>query len=396
MRSLGKSTIRSRAAKAHAVQTLTQALPLKKPGHKCTSTVIYQVVLFAAVWNTSITAACEELHNGDLSDQAARDALRRGLPKRIADLEKRLNEAINLRLPRGVFRRSRVIAIDLHLDPYYGEPLKNKNELYRSQPKQGTSDYHAYATVTIVEKGHRYTLGFTQVKAKEKMAAVVSRLLVLVAARGVRIRRVLLDRGFFCFDVIELLATRKLSWIMPVMIRGRAPKDPKKATGFRVLMQKKSGWYEYEMTKNSKSLKFDVCVARKLIVPKDGRRKRYMKPMLFASVGAKGSPREIREQYRKRFGIETSYRQLRQAWATTTTRDPWLRLVLFGVAVLLLNVWVWLQSRSQSGAGGSREKSSPTVSTFERLLRDIAYELRKEHDPDVSQVPTGKPVAMRC
>jgi IS4 transposase len=34
---------------------------------------------------------------------------------------------------------------------------------------------------------------------------------------------------------------------------------------------------------------------------------------LFAAWRVKGSPTEIRERYRKRFGIETSFRQLRQA-----------------------------------------------------------------------------------
>jgi hypothetical protein len=88
MRSHGKSTIHSRAAKAHAVQTLVQALPLQKPGHKCTSSVVYQVLLYAAAWATSIAAACEELHGDELSDQAVRDSLRRGLPRRITTLEK--------------------------------------------------------------------------------------------------------------------------------------------------------------------------------------------------------------------------------------------------------------------------------------------------------------------
>lgn len=382
MRSRRKPNITPRMVKAHAEQILTQALPLKKPGHKCTPAIVHRILLYAAAWTTSIAAACQELQHGNLSDQAVRDALRRGLPKRISDLEKRLNAAIDLRLPRRVFRQPRVVAIDLHLDPYYGEPLKNKNELYRSQPKQGTSDFHAYATVTIVEKGHRYTLGFTRVKAKEKMAAVVERLSDIVTVRGVRIRRVLLDRGFFCYDVIELLATRKLSWIMPVMIRGRTPKDPKKITGFRVLLRKISGWYRHVMTKKSQTQTFDVCVTRRLVVPKDRRRKKWMKPMLFASVGVRGTPRQIRQMYRNRFGIETSYRQIRQAWAKTSTRDPWLRLVLVGLAILLLNVWVWLMRPSRSEERVQRVKLRSGEVTFEGLLRWLAYELQKDADPN--------------
>ena len=46
--------------------------------------------------------------------------------------------------------------------------------------------------------------------------------------------------------------------------------------------------------------------------------------------------------YRRRFGIETSYRQLHEARIKTTTRDPQLRLLFVGIALLLRNVWVWI------------------------------------------------------
>src|SRR6478752_2606703 len=54
------------------------------------------------------------------------------------------------------------------------------------------------------------------------------------------------------------------------------------------------------------------------------------------------SSRWVRETYRKRFAIETSYRQTHQARARTSTRNPLVRLLLVGVALILRNVWVWL------------------------------------------------------
>ena len=50
----------------------------------------------------------------------------------------------------------------------------------------------------------------------------------------------------------------------------------------------------------------------------------------------------MKETYRSRFAIETSYRQLQQARIRTSTREPLLRLLYVGVALLLRNVWVWL------------------------------------------------------
>ena len=50
----------------------------------------------------------------------------------------------------------------------------------------------------------------------------------------------------------------------------------------------------------------------------------------------------LSETYRQRFGIESSYRQLREAKAKTCSRSPVVRLFLVAVALVLRNVWVWL------------------------------------------------------
>jgi len=46
------------------------------------------------------------------------------------------------------------------------------------------------------------------------------------------------------------------------------------------------------------------------------------------------SPRDARYHYSKRFGIESSYRLFEQAIATTTTRDPTVRLLYVVVSLL--------------------------------------------------------------
>jgi hypothetical protein len=70
--------------------------------------------------------------------------------------------------------------------------------------------------------------------------------------------------------------------------------------------------------------------------------------MAFAFQGWSGNQaRDIHRQalrqrqlYQRRFGIETSYRQKKQAQAPTTSKDPVYRLLLEGVAYLLRQVWV--------------------------------------------------------
>ncbi len=75
------------------------------------------------------------------------------------------------------------------------------------------------------------------------------------------------------------------------------------------------------------------------------------------------TPKEIREIYRKRFGIETSYRQMHEARIKTCTRNPALRLLFVGIALVLRNVWVWIHFRLAKG------KFSEEPELFLELLR---------------------------
>lgn len=49
------------------------------------------------------------------------------------------------------------------------------------------------------------------------------------------------------------------------------------------------------------------------------------------------------ELYRQRFGIESSYRQMNQIRARTSTRNPVIRLLLVGLAVVLFNLYISLR-----------------------------------------------------
>ena len=54
-------------------------------------------------------------------------------------------------------------------------------------------------------------------------------------------------------------------------------------------------------------------------------------------------PDKVYQEYRRRFGIECSYRMLRRVRASTTSRNPSLRFFLLGVGLILVNVWVFLR-----------------------------------------------------
>lgn len=50
----------------------------------------------------------------------------------------------------------------------------------------------------------------------------------------------------------------------------------------------------------------------------------------------------VKKTYRKRFGIETSYRQMNQCRTRTTTKRFNVRFLYVAIGELLRNLWVWL------------------------------------------------------
>jgi putative transposase len=52
---------------------------------------------------------------------------------------------------------------------------------------------------------------------------------------------------------------------------------------------------------------------------------------------------QIYEEYRLRFSIESTYRLMNKVRARTSSRSPGLRLLFVGIALSLVNIWVYLK-----------------------------------------------------
>jgi IS4 transposase len=144
------------------------------------------------------------------------------------------------------------------------------------------------------------------------------------------------------------------------------PKGRKQATGLRAIQKKKNGYYRHtqrgKIDGKDRSTKVTICVASKRYThKKTGQLK--TKKLMYAISKVRQTPKEIRETYRTRFGIETSYRQMNEAQIKTCTRDPALRLLFVGIALVLRNVWVWLHFKL------AKNKSSEEPQLFLKLLR---------------------------
>ena len=144
-------TVSVRAVHAHAASLVEEHLKIQDHGRKCLASVLINILFFAAGRMQSIFDACSRLRDTP-SDQAVRDALVAMLPE-MKPLERRINAGLSAELPRWLTKRPQRLAVDLTLIPYHGEPFLDPQEIYRSQPKSGTTHFHAYASCCVVEHG---------------------------------------------------------------------------------------------------------------------------------------------------------------------------------------------------------------------------------------------------
>ncbi|MBI4492982.1 MAG: hypothetical protein HY690_09335 [Chloroflexi bacterium] len=253
-------------------------------------------------------------------------------------LEARCNALLVSHLPPGLTGRPLWLAIDLTLLPSYGTQGLEPDQLRRGEAKAGTTRFHCYATASVLHAGRRVTLALTFVHADEALLDVLLDLLGCLKRLGVRINRLFLDREFTSVAILCHLAEQPFTPIVAL---------PKRGERLEALLV---GRASYRTTYTMRSAKdgevtFPLYIACRYAAGRRGRHGIDYLP--FAVVGQPGcrlSVRQVAREYRRWFGIETSYRQMNAVRALTTSRDPALRLLLVTIALLLVNLWVWLKA----------------------------------------------------
>jgi hypothetical protein len=347
-------TVTNKDVHEHTAALLEQCAGLKATKGKCTLAVLIHLVCAAAARLTSLFDACAQMANGP-SPETARLALLATLPG-YAKLQRGLNRALVADVPKPLRKRKQHMALDLHLTPYYGEPHEDPKEIYRSQAKAGTHNFHAYASLYVVFHGQRFTVALTPVEAGEDMKDIVQRLLTLARKTSIRPGLLLLDRGFYSIDVIRYLQRARVPFLMPAVARGRKPADGEPAKGIRAFqLWKRGGWGQHTLVRGKAKATVQICVH---CGNHRGKRKKHGRfAWVYAYWGIKPrSTRWVKDTYRSRFGIETSYRQLNEARIKTCTRNPAVRFFFIALALILRNVWVWLHwERLSSPRRGRRQ-----------------------------------------
>jgi putative transposase len=181
----------------------------------------------------------------------------------------------------------------------------------------------------------RVTLAMTYVLPEDSNLSVVERLVQWMQYLGFRPGVMYMDKEFCEGPIMRYLTKAHIPAILACTIRGGKG-------GTRALCTGRKAYYtDYTFT--------DGTLAHLALMParvpdKTGHRR--VKWLAFVVIHLSWSAKKVAQRYRRRFGIESTYRQLNPCG--TASRSPALRFFLLGLGFLLLNIWVllrWLTTR---------------------------------------------------
>lgn len=351
------------------VNCLSEHIPIPTQG-RCEQQNIFEILIRAATQRDSIENTARVLTNAPTSNN-----IRYHLDKydNLDKLEASLNKALQNRLPKYLKLAPQKIAIDFNLIPYYGEPSASELPfICRSKAKNGTCSFYGYATLYVIKKGKRVTLAIKAIRRQDTKVAILTYLLALIEPISLKIKRLYLDREFFCVPVIRWLQALNIPFVMPVIIRG-------KQGGTRNLIQGRCSYKTaYTMTSQQYgTVTFDVWVVCKY--KKGKRRQRGIELFAYAVYEPHLSLASIHDNYRLRFGIESSYRMKNLGRIKTTIKNPIIRFLFVSMAFLIVNIWVYLlwQYISRKRRGGRKILSK--LFTLKQMLEFLRQTIDRRY-----------------
>jgi putative transposase len=352
----------------YASQGLDGHLPLSAAGYKCTTEDLLQIMLVAAARQCTIESACAELNSGPGAETVRQYLNEQLTSERLTKLEAGLNEALTSQVPARLWRKDQDIAMDLHDRPYYGKTSQEEGLWVGGKAKAGTTHFYRVATAYVIYNGLRVTLALRFYLPTDSVVEVVEILVERIKALGIGINRLFLDKGFAGIDVQTYLAHSGIPSLIACSIRG-------KTGGTRALCKGNKSYrtdHTFRNRAEKKEFTANVAVCRVFTTNKRrGRMKRRAEWLVFILINLELTPKQARRLYRRRFGVETSYRCAGQVRAWTTSKNPALRFVLIGLSFFLQNVWLhlrWLYTQVPRRGRRRLDTKRFTLARFARFI----------------------------
>jgi putative transposase len=354
----------------YVVRKLNESMPLGMQGYRMTNELAWDVLLKAGSEQRGLTSVSQEL-----ADSVHHNTLRGHLNKRfdVSELwqhEAEQNKGIADSLPQSLWGKAVEIAIDLHDEPSYSKDALVQTYTCRGKAHDGTTHFWRMASAYVMHRGQRFTVALVYVLPEYSTLVVLQRLLERIGQHRVGIRRLYLDKGFCQTDIINYLQDQRLSAIIACPIRG-------KQGGTRALCRSRRS-YNTTYTFTDGTTVNIACVRTK---PRGKNGKRRLKWLLFVCIGVTWPPHKVKHRYRRRFGIETSYRLARQWRIHSTSSNPALRFFFYGLTFWMVNLWTLFKWKFIRHPGTRRiDPSVLPLPRFKAILRRAIEALRGVRD----------------
>ena len=293
---------------------------------------IFEVLVGACADGTSVSTLCENSEDAP----SGTDVLHHLRTKFDFDTVASIG---NLLLQRDVLEllsEQVEVVVDLHLRPYYGDE-DDTDGLYHSEAKNGTTAFHAYATLYARVRNKRYTLAVRRLEDGDTASSVLAEFLGGLEGLDPEVKAVYLDREFYDGKCLTLLQAHNYAYVMPIVEWGDTIQEE--------LDQGWSRTIEHDLTTefdgHEWTVEFPVYID---CTYQNGRYDEHGVARHGYAVDAPfiETPRQARSHYSKRFGIESSYRLLEKTTISTTTRDATRRLLFVVISLLFQNAWRYL------------------------------------------------------
>ena len=359
----------------HDTMTLLHRhIPLTADGYRCQTEDLWRLLVGAAARHTTIEALCADLVDAPDANTVRSYLTTQLRAREILTQEHHWNDALTALLPAWLLARPQEVAVDFHDEPYSGRYDASDPDTWvcRGEAQAGTTSFYRCATAYVMQRDVRFTLAVVFVKPGDDKVALLRRLLSYVRQAGVRIRCLFADKGFCTIPVLHWLLTERMPAILAAPIRG-------KHGGTRALCQ---GPKSYRTTHTFASaehgaLSVPVAVVRTYHRRRSGQRRTAW--LLYVCLGVDDPPPRVRKRYRRRFGIESSYRVMEQVRARTTSPSAGLRFLLMGLALVIVNVWIRLHWLFLRVPGRGPRRVARHALRLDRLARFLTRAIERHY-----------------
>jgi len=223
----------------------------------------------------------------------------------------------------------------------------------------------------------------------DSIVGILQLLLGRIKKLGIGINRLFLDKGFAGIDAQTCLEHSGIPALIACSIRGRTG-------GTRALCRGNKSYrttHTFHNQAEKKERTADMAVCRVFSTAKrTGRMERRAGWLVFILINLDLEPRQARRLYRRRFGVETSYRCAGQVRAWTTSKNPALRFVLIGLSFFLLDVWLHLRWLYTQMPRRGRRQLDTQLFTLTRFARFIVRAMEQRYGCILEIVAPAVPI----